>query len=809
MNQRRVTISCLFSSFVAITKKENRQDIAVVSICVNDVDDNRAVLTNARVNISESAEIGTIVHAIQVTDADKTIFDHQREFRISSVSGGDQINRFSIDNNGVIKLASKIDYEAIKNNPVYTLTIFMTENNQVSVGTVTVDITDWNDNRPDFTNNAYTFNLNRQYQINEQIGVIVALDADGTADNNQVQYSILTTDTHFEMAGSSLRLREQLDYDGESFEFVVIATDNGYLNLRKSVLVKVNVADLNNHRPVFAPVTYENTVSEAAPLATTVIRVYATDIDAYPSATIRYVLSDASLPFQINSDGYITLTRPLDYETRQLYVFNVTAVDDGNQQSSNYATVTIRVTDVNEHQPVFDLLYYERSFPEDQQQNSVLLTVNARDNDRTSNSITYSIVQTNTDQQSFFMDQNSGEIRLLRPFDYETKKHYTFNIQARDSATNALSGVAHITFRVTDVNDNSPRFIDYAEYAYNVTVEDNIPVGTLLTVLSTSDADSGLNAKIDYAIESGNIDDKFTLDQNGQIRLRNPLDAKVQNKYVLLISATDNGNPKLSTRHNVTINVLEYTDSLPVFNPSLYQRTVLENIPIGSSLVDLIYTKTKPGSQVRLSFHPHTQFPEFRLNGSRIELAQPLDYERQNLYSMIVLATDEVKDVAVAQVIINVLNFNEHAPVFAQQSIVRTISEHAFIGHSILQLSAQDADANDLQTYRVSGQIPNNYFTLSPTGALTVARELIPGTYTFNAIANDGKFDSTNQIQITIIVTPETDLIFRNATYTVYIPENTPLQSLIVSTSAGNDPNIVYDIADLEAKDTFAMNSTG
>uniref|UniRef100_A0A7M5X211 Cadherin domain-containing protein n=2 Tax=Clytia hemisphaerica TaxID=252671 RepID=A0A7M5X211_9CNID len=798
-----------YDFLVIATNEENRQDIAVVSICVNDVDDNRAVLTNARVNISESAEIGTIVHAVQVTDADKTIFDHQREFRISSVSGADQINRFSIDNNGVIKLASKIDYEAIKNNPVYTLTIIMTENNQISVGTVTVDITDWNDNRPDFINNAYTFNLNRQYQIQEQIGTIFAIDADGTANNNQIQYSIMTTDTHFEMLGSSLRLREQLDYDGESFEFVVIATDNGYLNLRESVLVKVNVADLNNHPPVFAPVTYENTVSEAAPLTTTVIRVYATDIDAYPSASIRYVLSDSSVPFQIDTDGYITLTRTLNYEARQLYVFNVTALDDGNQQSSNYATVTISVTDVNEHQPVFDLLYYERSFPEDQLVNSVLLTVNAEDEDKTSNTITYSMVQTNVDQQSFSMDQNSGEIRLLRPFDYEIKKHYTFNIQARDSATNRLSGVAHITFKVTDVNDNSPRFIDYAEYAYNVTVEDNIHVGTLLTVLSTSDADSGLNAKIDYNIESGNIDDKFTLDQNGQIRLRNPLDAKVQNKHVLLISATDNGTPKLSARHNVTINVLEYTDSIPVFNPSLYQRTVSEEIQVGSSLVDLIYTKTKPGSKVTLSFHPHTMFPEFRLNGDRIELAQPLDYERQNLYSMIVLATDEVNDVAVAQVVINVLNLNEHAPVFAPQTIVRSISEHAFIGHSILQLSAQDADANDQQTYRVSGTIPNNYFTLSPSGVLTVARELTPGTYTFNAVANDGKFDSTNQIQITIVVTPETDLIFRKATYTVDVPEDRALQSLIVSTSAGDDPNIVYDITDLEAKDTFTMDSTG
>ena len=799
-----------YDFLVTAVNEEGRQDITVVSVCVNDLNDNGPQFEPiaGRSNISEAAPLGTIVYVMNVVDKDTTVFNVERQYSISSVTGADRLNKFTINKHGVISLAKKIDYEAIRNDPKYILTIVLREGVHTAVGTVTIDVTDWNDNRPTFGQETYTFTVSRQYNLNDVIGVVPALDVDGTTENNQITYSILTTDTHFRMEQQQLVLREQLAYDGERFEFVVMATDNGYLNLRKSALVIVNVADLNNHPPVFAPTNYENTVSEAAPTGTTLIRVYATDKDAYNGARINYVISDNSLPFVINNQGYITLTRPLDYETRNKYVFNVTAVDDGNLASSNYATVTINVVDVNEKTPVFNVKYYEREYPEDTPILTDMLTVQAKDDDGTGNTLTYSLVQQNNDVGSFQIDPNTGVIRLLTTLDYETKKYYTFSVKATDSANKQLSGVAHVTIRVTDVNDNSPQFINYAQYAYNVTVEDNIPVGTLMTVLSTKDADSGNNAVIEYDIVSGNVGDAFTLDQNGQIRLRNPLDADLKNRYDLKVKATDRGTPRLSTQHDVTIHVLKYTESLPVFNPSRYTETVMENIPVGTNLVNLIHTKTKPGSPVTLSFHPHTVYPEFRLNGSRIELNSKLDYERKNLYHMIVLATDETKDVAVAQVTINVLNVNEHAPIFAPNSIIRTISEYSFIGHSILKLSAIDQDADHVHTFRVDGTIPNNYFTLSPTGTLTVARELTPGTYTFDAIANDGLYDS-NKIAVTVVVTPETDLLFRNATYYVEVSELIPIGSLMVATNAGNSPSIAYEISSAEVTDTFAINATG
>jgi len=796
-----------YDFLVVATNDEGRTDVAVVSICVNDVNDNppRFQPNSARVNLTEAAYVGTIVYVMTVVDDDSTNFKSDRVF---AIVGGDASSKFTINNDGVIKLNQKIDYEAIRNDPKYTLVISLTENNQVATGTVRVDVTDWNDNRPNFNQAQYTFNVARQLNVDDVIGNIPAFDLDATLVNNQVNYSILTTDTHFQMRNQQIVLREQLAYDGERFEFVVVATDNGYLNLRKSALVVVNVADLNNHNPEFAPEVYNNTVSEAAPLGTTVIRVYATDGDKYPGKTINYVLTDPTDTFQINNQGYITLKKPLNFEQRNSYAINVTAVDDGGLTSPRVARVFIGVVDVNEMTPVFDVLYYERVFPEDTLVQTEMVKVNARDSDGTGNAVTYSLVQQNDDVNKFSIDSNTGAIRSLLPFDYETQKLYTFSVKATDSATKRLDGVAHVTIRITDVNDNVPVFINYAQYAYNVTVEDNIAVGTLLTVLSTGDKDSGDNAKIDYNIVSGNEDIKFSLDQNGQIRLLAPLDASLKNRYRLLVSATDRGDPKLSSQHNVTINVLPYTDSLPVFNPSYYERTVSEDILVGTSLVDLIYTKTKPGSPVTLSIHPHTVFPEFKLNGSRLELNSNLDYERKNLYSLIVLATDEVKDVAVAQVVIRVINVNEHAPVFNPANIVRSISEHAYVGHSVLQLSASDQDANAVQSYRVDGTIPNNYFILSPTGSLTVARELTPGTYNFKAIANDGKFDS-NVIDITVVVTPETDLKFRNTTYVVTVSELLALQSLVVSTSAGTDQQIQYTIASPEVKDTFAINRTG
>lgn len=55
-----------------------------------------------------------------------------------------------------------------------------------------------------------------------------------------------------------------------------------------------------------------------------------------------------------------------------------------------------------------------------------------------------------------------------------------------------------LTIRVTDVNDNAPKF-ELPDYqAHNV--DEDIPLGTSILKVKAMDADSGKNAEIEYLV---------------------------------------------------------------------------------------------------------------------------------------------------------------------------------------------------------------------------------------------------------------------------------------------------------------------
>jgi len=84
--------------------------------------------------------------------------------------------------------------------------------------------------------------------------------------------------------------------------------------------------------------------------------------------------------------------------------------------------------------------------------------------------------------------------------DRETKSSYSFDAVATDSC---LYGPRRQTVRVDiaiqDVNDNSPEF-DVTLYSADILLD--MPVGGLVTSVSATDRDSGLNARLTYSLDT-------------------------------------------------------------------------------------------------------------------------------------------------------------------------------------------------------------------------------------------------------------------------------------------------------------------
>lgn len=88
--------------------------------------------------------------------------------------------------------------------------------------------------------------------------------------------------------------------------------------------------------------------------------------------------------FTINSNGTLSTAAWLDYETMPAFTLSVRARDSSSPSSSQKATVmeiSVDVTAVNEHKPLFDFAQYTTSITEKTAVGTSIIRSTARDQD--------------------------------------------------------------------------------------------------------------------------------------------------------------------------------------------------------------------------------------------------------------------------------------------------------------------------------------------------------------------------------------------------------------------------------------------
>jgi cadherin EGF LAG seven-pass G-type receptor 1 len=101
-----------------------------------------------------------------------------------------------------------------------------------------------------------------------------------------------------------------------------------------------------------------------------------------------------------------------------------------------------------------------------------------------------------------------------------------------------------------------------------------------------TDADVGPNAVLRYSLIGGNTQGHFVIDSlSGDVAVVQPLDFETVRSYRLVIRAQDGGNPSRSNTTQLLVNVRDVNDNAPRFYTSLFQESVIENVPVGHSIV--------------------------------------------------------------------------------------------------------------------------------------------------------------------------------------------------------------------------------
>ncbi|XP_051810613.1 protocadherin alpha-6-like [Acanthochromis polyacanthus] len=338
--------------------------------------------------------------------------------------------------------------------------------------------------------------------------------------------------------------------------------------------VVVEITDVNDHSPSFPENEQRFEIGEQTLPGRRFQLHTAHDPDAGINSIRTYTLT-SNEHFEINlrqSDAgkipFLVLKKPLDREQKNKHTLLVTAVDGGKPPRSGTLNVSIIVLDTNDNRPIFSQEIYQISIKENIPVGTSVFKMNATDRDEETNGeVEYSFGKTLRRKvyDIFELDKLTGEIIVKGMVDFEENDLYELDVEASDKGTPPLTGECRVIIKIIDVNDNPPEI--QVTSLSNTVSEDSKP-GTVISLLSVKDKDSGVNGKIiSIIINEVPFELKSSYKENTySIVTKGFLDREQVSHYEITIKATDcdSGDPSLSTNVTVNVFILDQNDNAPV-----------------------------------------------------------------------------------------------------------------------------------------------------------------------------------------------------------------------------------------------------
>ncbi|EPY79110.1 hypothetical protein CB1_000956002, partial [Camelus ferus] len=313
--------------------------------------------------------------------------------------------------------------------------------------------------------------------------------------------------------------------------------------------------------------------------------------------------------------------------------------------------------------------------------------------DREGDPITYAI-ENGDPQRVFNLSETTGILTLGKALDRESTDRYILIVTASDGRPDGTS-TATVNVVVTDVNDNAPVFDPYLPRNLSVVEEEaNAFVGQV----RATDPDAGINGQVHYSL--GNFNNLFRITSNGSIYTAVKLNREVRDYYELVVVATDGAvHPRHSTL-TLAIKVLDIDDNSPVFTNSTYTVVVEENLPAGTTFLQIEAKDVDLGANVSYRIRSPEVKHFFALHPftGELSLLRSLDYEsfpdQEASITFLVEAFDIYGTMppGIATVTVIVKDMNDYPPVFSKRIYKGMVAPDAVKGTPITTVHAEDAD---------------------------------------------------------------------------------------------------------------------
>uniref|UniRef100_A0A2K6GYN1 Cadherin 8 n=1 Tax=Propithecus coquereli TaxID=379532 RepID=A0A2K6GYN1_PROCO len=428
-------------------------------IKVQDINDNAPEFLNGpyHATVPEMSILGTSVTNVTATDADDPVYGNSAKLVYSILEGQPY---FSIEpETAIIKTAlPNMDREAKEE---YLVVIQAKDMGGHSGGlsgttTLTVTLTDVNDNPPKFAQSLYHFSVPEDVVLGTAIGRVKANDQD-IGENAQSSYDIIDGDgtALFEITSDAqaqdgiIRLRKPLDFE-----------------TKKSYTLKVEAANVH----------IDPRFSSRGPFKDT--------------ATVKIVVEDADEPPVFSSPTYLLEVH--ENAALNSVIGQVTARDPDitsspiNHSQISRVPVAIKVLDVNDNAPEF-ASEYEAFLCENGKPGQVIQTVSAMDKDDPKNGhyFLYSLLPEMVNNPNFTIKKNEdNSLSILAKhngFNRQKQEVYLLPIVISDSGNPPLSSTSTLTIRVCGCsNDGVVQSCNVEAYVLPI----GLSMGALIAILA-------------------------------------------------------------------------------------------------------------------------------------------------------------------------------------------------------------------------------------------------------------------------------------------------------------------------------------
>lgn len=538
-------------------------------------------------------------------------------------------------------------------------------------------------------------------------------------------------------------------------------------------------------------------IPENIAIGSIILKLNALDMDSGVNGQVRYeFVSEVFIPpsgisskgmqlkryFVINERyGHIIVARTLPPEAE--FRLNVTALDGG--ELSDHISIRLFVKDINDHFPMFKKSWYNFNVEEAQYTRRVLGKVDATDADFGQNAnLTYFLQPSNKDLP-FEISPFTGVFSVNGELDREKEDKYILTVVARDNGYDKkLSSSVSVEVQVLDVNDNAPQFFAFDELfewphpeagelsnhnfesvrmipVYKATLEENAPIGTVVTKVYANDSDfiGNGNGLILYSLpQKKNHLNLFSIDsKEGIVTTIGRLDYESQTVHNVTVIASDLGSPSLSSTALLMLTVTDVPDDVevsdkPVFISRYYELEIEENVHTPVELVTLNLTEHYENFKMKYYILNDNDTDIKRTfvidprNGTLYLVKSP-DREIKNIYEIVIRAerqkisrelphmiypvADDVMEGLTkfdVKVIVRIKDVNDNAPKFTNggRPLVTAIPTTAPFGYQVIRLKATDADIGinaDIRYQIINEQAPR--FAIDPiTGRVRVVAAL-------------------------------------------------------------------------------------